>query len=124
MCRTRAVGLVSLMPLITFFSACAAQPQPSPRDVADANDTGRRIAPSNEGERAILHRLQQLPSGAPQHVGNVTVLAEQPYHAASGQTCRPVHVTEAKSAARHRLACSDGKSWFFVPDIFGNNSAE
>lgn len=112
------------MVLMASFSACAAQPQPNPRDVADANDTGGRLAPSGEGERALLRQLPKLPSGAPQRVGAVSVLAEPPYQAASGQTCRALHLTQAKASDRHRLACTDGKSWFFVPDVFGSNSAE
>ncbi len=105
-------------------TACAAQPQPSPRDVADANDTGGRLAPSGEADRALLRQLPKLPSGAPQRVGDATVVAEPAYQAASGQTCRALHVTHANASARHRLACTDGKTWFFVPDVFGSNALE
>jgi len=110
------------MLFMAFFSACAAQPQASPRDVADANDTGGRLAPGGETDRNLLRQLTKLPSGAPQRVGDATVVAEPAYEAASGQTCRALHVTIANAAARHRLACSDGKAWFFVPDVFGSNS--
>ncbi len=124
MCCSRAVGLVFLMLFMAFLSACSAQPQTSPRDVADANDTGGRLAPSSDGERALLLRLSKLPSSAPQRVGDATVVAEPAYQAASGQTCRALHLTQANAAARHRLACSDGKTWFFVPDVFGSNATE
>lgn len=124
MCRTRALGLVSLMPFIASLSACAAQPPPSPRDVADANDTGMRLAANGDGERALLRELPKLPSGASQRVSDATVVAEPAYQAASGQTCRALHVTHGNASARHRLACTDGQSWFFVPDVFGSNSPE
>jgi hypothetical protein len=124
MCCSRALALVTLMLLVVSLSACAGQPPTSPRDEADANDTGRRLAPSGEGERALLGRLSKLPSDAPQRVGDATILAEPPYQAASGQTCRALHVTQGKAVARHRLACSDGVTWFFVPDVFGSNAAE
>jgi hypothetical protein len=124
MCWSRDFGLVGFMLFMASLAACAAQPQMSPRDVADANDTGRRLAPSGEGERALLRQLPSLPSGAPQRLGAGTVVAEPPYEAASGQTCRAIHLTQTNASAHLRLACSDGKTWFFVPDVFGSNSAE
>jgi len=124
MCCSRAIGLAFFMSFMASLSACAAQPQPSPRDVADANDTGRRLPPSGEADRTLLRQLAKLPSGAPQRVGDALVVAEPAYQAASGQTCRALHVTQAKASALHRLACSDGKTWFFVPDVFGSNVPE
>jgi len=112
------------MLLMASIIACAGQPQPSPRDVADANDTGGRLAPSSEADRSLLRQLPNLPSGAPQRIGSASVVAEPAYAAASGQTCRALHMTVANSAARHRLACSDGTTWFFVPDVFGSNSSD
>lgn len=112
------------MVFMASFSACAAQPQPSPRDVADANDTGGRLAPNGDAERTLLLQLAKLPSGTPRRVSDATVVAEPAYQAASGQTCRALHVTQGNASARHRLACSDGKSWFFVPDVFGSNSPD
>lgn len=107
-------------PLLLAALACSSAPAPSARDVVDANDTGRTLSGSSEGERALLARVAKLPSGSAQHVGGASVVAEQPYAAASGRTCRALHISAAPARpAQHRLACSNGESWFFVPDVFG-----
>lgn len=107
-----------------FFMACSPRPETNPRDAADANDTGRQVAPAGESERAVLRQVPTLRSGTPQRIGDATVTAEAPYPAASGRTCRALLVTQASAAAKHYLACSNGKTWFFVPDVFGGNPAE
>jgi hypothetical protein len=102
--------------------ACSSAPKPSPRDVEDANDTGRAVTAASESERELLQQAAGLPVGAPRRVGNATVVSEAAYAAASGRTCRALHVTEAGSGkTAHRLACSDGKGWFFEPDVFGSD---
>jgi hypothetical protein len=81
------------------------------------------LGPTGESERTLLRQLSTLPSGKQQQVGDATVTAEAPYQSASGRTCRALHVTRGKQQpATQRLACSDGKSWFFVPDVFGSNA--
>jgi len=107
-------------------AACSSAPPPSARDVADANDTGRTLSPSSEGERELLRRISQLPAGTPQRVGDESVVAEPPYTAASGRTCRALSLTSGKTGkVFHRVACSGGgNAWFFVPDVFGANGAE
>jgi hypothetical protein len=63
--------------------------------------------------------LPNLPTGAPRHVDAVDVMADAPYTAASGRTCRALALSAGKDAdASHRLACTDGSGWFFVPDVF------
>lgn len=99
--------------------ACSSGPVPSPRDVADANDTGRTLDARSATERALLVEAASLPSGTQRRVGGATVVADAAYAAASGRTCRVLHITEAAAKVMDRLACSDGKSWFFVPDVFG-----
>lgn len=89
--------------------------------MADANDTGRTVAARSEGERALLGKVPSLPSGVVTRVGSDSVSAEEPYTAASGRTCRALTITPAASRnATHRLACTDGRTWFFVPDVFGS----
>lgn len=97
---------------------CSVPPPVSPRDAADANDTGRRVAPNGEGERALLSQVSAFPSGALRQLGATSVVAEDPYQAASGRVCRALRLTREKSQQIVRLACNDGKSWFFVPDVF------
>lgn len=109
--------------LLALTLACSSQPQTSARDAADADDTGRTLDAKTSSERAILRDLSALPSAKPQHVGDAVVVAEAPYEAASGRTCRALQVTAAGKPSR-RLACSDGKAWFFVPEVFGVSAPE
>src|SRR5690242_18437720 len=121
--RSGVFGAGFLMLLISFLSACSRQPETSPRDAADANDTGRMLAAQGESERALLSQLGTFPTGTARRVGDTSVVAEAPYAAASGRTCRALHISAPGAREqRHRLACSDGKAWFFVPDVFGRNT--
>jgi hypothetical protein len=107
--------LFSLLPL-----ACSSVRQPTARDVADANDTGRTVAAASATERQVLERVATLPNGASTRIGDATVDAEAPYAAASARSCRALHITlSASRQPVHRVACNDGRAWFFVPDIFG-----
>jgi len=116
-----ALRLLAAAPILI---ACSPSPGHSARDAADANDIGRTLPATNDSERALLQALPSLRSGAAQRVGDVTLMADAPYAAASGRTCRTLHVTTSQKApASGRLACSDGKSWFFVPDVFGSAAA-
>jgi len=110
------------MLLMASLIACSSHPGTSARDTADANDTGRTLAPSGEGERTLLAELSVLPSGTARRVGEATVVAEAAYVSASGRTCRALHLKRS-GRTYHRLACNDGKLWFFVPDVFGNDAA-
>jgi hypothetical protein len=90
--------------------------------VADANDTGRTVDPSTDGERAVLRALPSLKSGTPLKVSDMTVVAAPPYSSASGRTCRALSVTgRASKEIAKRLACNNGQNWFFVPEVFGGN---
>ena len=103
--------------------ACSSAPPPSARDVVDANDTGGALTAASASERQLLKEVPKLPAGAAWRVGNALVVSEAMYAAASGRTCRALHVTAGTGKTSHRLACSDGKAWFFVPDVFGSNGA-
>jgi hypothetical protein len=112
--------IAAALAALTF--ACASAPPPTARDLADANDTGGTLAARGDNERKLLGELGKLPSGTPQRVGDASVVAEEPYVAASGRTCRALSITTSR-AALHRLACGDGKTWFFVPDVFGQQNS-
>jgi hypothetical protein len=100
-------------------NACSGPPAASARDVADANDTGRTLNPQSANERLLLQQLSQLPNGTPRRVGDSNVVADAPYNAASGHSCRAVRlVAERTHTIDRRLACTDGRGWFFVPDVF------
>jgi hypothetical protein len=106
--------------VLTALCACSSTPQTSARDAADANDTGRTLAAKNASERELLERLPRLPSGSVSKLGSTVVVADAPYTAASGRTCRSLRVGADGAPRRERLACSDGKAWFFVPDVFAS----
>jgi hypothetical protein len=108
---------------LALLGACSADPALSPRDAADAIDTGRVLAPSSDSERKVLRELPALQSGKEMTVGDARVVAEEPYASASGKSCRALLLTLGSTRrASHRLACSDGGAWFFVPDVFSGNS--
>jgi hypothetical protein len=97
----------------------------SARDAADANDTGRKLEAKGESERALLTQLATFPTGTARRVGDLSVRAEAPYPAASGRTCRELHISSGQAGTqRERLACTDGRSWFFVPDVLARGKEE
>lgn len=117
-------GWTSSTLLLWALGACSSALAPSARDVADANDTGRALTAANESERQLLRVLPNLPAGTVKQVGDASVVADAAYTAASGRTCRSLHLTmKGSGQQRDRLACSSGDSWFFVPDVFGGDSA-
>ena len=106
--------------LTALASACGGGNRSRAEDVTDANDTGRVVPAGTPTEKAILAQLGQLPPGSRRSLGGGSVMAEPAYHAASGRICRAVHISEAgQPKVRQRLACSDGRVWFFVPDVLG-----
>ena len=126
--RVRAyfVGALAaaLLGVLSLLNGCSSPPPVNARDAADANDLGRVLAAKNDDERALLKQLSSLPSGTPKRVGSEDVLAEAPYNAASGHTCRALHLTPLRThTTNHRLACTNGRDWFFVPDVFGDSAA-
>jgi hypothetical protein len=118
-CNKGSASVVAL----SLLAACAAPPQASPRDLADANDTGGTLKATSASEREILERLPRLANGAALRVGDGTVVGDAAYAAASGRTCRRVQLTQGSGRKSDRLACSDGGAWFFVPDVFDPSKA-
>lgn len=105
--------------------ACSTPLTGSARDIADANDKGRTLSPKSAHERLVLQQVASLPSGTAKRIGNGSVVADTPYDAASGHTCRALEMTpENTQKIRHRLACTDGRGWFFVPEVLGDANPE
>jgi hypothetical protein len=111
---SRRVSLVAAL-----CAACSSQSPISARDAADANDTGGATPARSALERSVLQELPKLPNGVAQKLANATVTADAPYAAASGRTCRAIHLGGVTSGRKELLACSTGAEWFFVPDVFG-----
>jgi hypothetical protein len=103
---------------------CASAPGAEARDLADANDTGSALGARSTSEAVVLTAVSSLPSGQPRQMAGTTVIAEPAYAAASGRTCRALSLNPTRPGkASHRLACTTGGAWFFVPDVFGGNES-
>lgn len=76
------------------------------------------MLPANESEKRLLAELPMMAPSSLQRIGEQAVIVDAPYTAASGRTCRTVHVTQGVRRESTRLACSDGTRWFFVPEVF------
>jgi len=118
-CQTSAdLTAMKRIPLVlltvVLLSACGKkQDARSPKD-ATATENAGRVEPTTESERAILHNLDDLPSGTARSIGGERVTALAPYVSASGLRCRRV-----AWAKQERLACREPEGWYFVPDVFG-----
>ncbi len=81
---------------------------------------GTKKQPASQDESAVLAAMPRLSSGKPKTIGALVVIAEAPYFAASGRTCRTVRIKrKGQRAGRTRLACEDGDAWFFAPSVMG-----
>jgi hypothetical protein len=105
---------VPLLLALALLSACGKKHEArSPEDV-EATENAGRVAPVSDSERAVLKSLDDLPNHTARAIGGVTVQAEPPYAAASGERCRYVSYGKER-----RLACREPAGWYFVPDVFG-----
>lgn len=99
-------------------AACAStQPRPTAREVREANDVGRAIAPVNATEEQILADAERLPADMPKEINGTSVTASLPYFAASGRTCRRFVIGYSEDPVT-KLSCKGRDGWYFVPNIF------
>ena len=79
--------------------------------------TAEAASPS---ELKVLAVLGELVPGKTRTIGELSVVADAPYYAASGKTCRGVTLTSANPPkhSRTRLACKNGEAWYFAPSVF------
>ncbi|MDZ4064623.1 MAG: hypothetical protein U1E22_08170 [Coriobacteriia bacterium] len=78
---------------------------------------GGKVEPASTSERRLLETVERLGSGKEEKVGELVVVADAPYFAASGRLCRSVRIVRGASGAT-RLACKDGSAWFYAPEVF------
>ncbi|MDH5491840.1 MAG: hypothetical protein OEY14_07795 [Myxococcales bacterium] len=99
-------------------AGCGAGAQGRPDEVwhTEALRPGA-IEPSTPGERALLSRLSDLPTGEPITLEGETFVPGAPYRAASGRSCRPIERASGEARAQRRLGCDGSAGWTFVPEI-------
>lgn len=75
---------------------------------------------ASPAEAKVLARLDQFPVAEARSVDTISVVADAPYAAASGKTCRRLTLTPSTppKTSRTRLACKDADRWGFVPSVF------
>jgi len=81
---------------------------------------------ASPAEAKVLEQLERLPVAQARNVDTLSVVADAPYAAASGKTCRRLTLTpvEPPKTSRTRLACKDAgqhagaSAWGFVPSVF------
>jgi len=75
---------------------------------------------ASPAEAKVLARLDRFPVAEARSVDTVSVVADAPYAAASGKTCRRLTFTPSTppKTSRTRLACKDADRWTFVPSVF------
>lgn len=106
------IRLLRPLTLALACAACGSAPPPQPLHAGD------KAEPRSDTERDVLGQLDGWPAGQAKTVGGVKVVAEPPYVAASGSTCRWLQL-EGQKGAERRLACQDreGTPWFYAPSV-------
>ena len=119
----KSAGTLAIAALLTTAWGCGGSRNTySPEH--SAQYSGSKVEPSSSDETALLEKLDSLASGSKARVGGLTVVADRPYFAASGRTCRRVVISSGgRGGDRSRLACKDGEAWFFAPDVFAPGTA-
>lgn len=85
-----------------------------------AQYTGTKVPPASKDEQAVLASVDAFRTGKPKEVGDLVVVADAPYFAASGRTCRTLLIKRKGARdGRPRLACQDEDAWFFAPSVTG-----
>lgn len=103
-------------------TGCASGPEPTEQDIW--HESGLRpgqVPAATPGEREVLARMAEIPAGQAVTLAGQVFIVDEPYHAASGRTCRSVTIRAAREAGGTdvRLACAEDGGWVFVPDPFG-----
>lgn len=75
---------------------------------------------ASPAEEKVLTELDAWPPAAKKTIDSLEVIAEAPYAAASGKTCRRLVMTSTRPprSSKTRLACQSGDRWGFVPSVF------
>jgi hypothetical protein len=85
-----ALAALAVLALAAALAAGCAGPRPGPEHAAVSPPSA--VAPGDELERELLRRLPELPAEQPVSIDDATVIAQAPYFAASGRTCRALTI--------------------------------
>ena len=113
---------LALLPLAWLGWACGAGTQAPDPEYQRLSSAGIE-EPQNEFERELLRRLPELAPGEPAAIAGGEVVADRPYAAASGRSCRQLVLTPpGASSTSFRLACLIDGAWALVPDVLAPSS--
>jgi hypothetical protein len=123
-CAVRLVACSAIL-MATASIGCASKPPSDDQIWHESTLRPGLVSPETQGERELLVRLSDVPVGQPVTFGSQVFIADAPYAAASGRTCRSVMLrpTEADGTVQVKLACEVAEGWAFVPDPFADASA-
>ena len=117
--------LAAILPLAAVACSSGNKSRPLDPSYAALVEPATR-EPTDDVERAILKRLDELEANAEETIDGHVVVAGAPYSAASGRTCRMVTIRASARAreSRSRLACVVDSVWAFVPEVLRLPGAE
>jgi hypothetical protein len=123
-CAVRLVASLAIL-LASASIGCASKPPTDDQIWHESTLRPGLLSPETQGERELLVRLSDVPVGQPVTFGSQVFIADAPYAAASGRTCRSVMLrpTEPDGTVQVKLACEVAEGWAFVPDPFADASA-
>jgi hypothetical protein len=114
---TRTIfAILSLMAVV----GCGSAPPPDPWY---PRALGPSAVPTNDGERAVLAKLDEISEDGEIRTGELTAYVEAPYHAASDRRCRRVRFASASRGQSVRTACESPDGWRLAADVFGSGEA-
>jgi hypothetical protein len=109
-------ALLAIFPLAAVVG-CGSAPPPDPWY---PRALGPSAVPTNDGEKAVLARLGEIPEDGEIRSGELTAYVEAPYHAASDRRCRRVRFASGGHAQSVRTACESADGWQLAADVFGS----
>ena len=110
--------LLVLATCLMVTAGCAVTPEKSQTSVAlhvkDPN------IPGNPEESRILSEIASMKSGEKGAVDGTVFVIGEAYSSASGLNCKSVVINDGTTGTGNvgRVACDDGRAWFFVKNVF------
>ena len=114
---SKTYSLIIAVALVTT-AGCAGIAE-KPQMAADSGGSNSDHKSSKQYS-VILSELPTMHSGESGAAGDVVFVAGDLYSSAAGLTCKTVTLSESfdESNTKNRVVCDNGKSWFFIADVF------